>query len=179
MEVQGDLKKALQRWDYAWRSLMAMLADLPEGLVSKQPAQGGWSVQQVLQHLCLAESQTLAYLQRKAADPAGLPDADIGSRLRVWALEAALASPLRFKAPAVAAEEHFPKDESWTETKQRIEANHAAILVFLDQLDPAIARKQLFRHPVAGRMPVVGVFRFFRWHVRHHQRQVWRILNGL
>lgn len=136
-------------------------------------------MQQVHQHLHLAESQTLAYLQRKAADPSGLPKADFKARLRVLSLELALASPLRFKAPAVANEDHFPHDESWEQTLQRITANHQAFHTFLDELDPRLARIQLFRHPVAGRMPVEGVFRFFRWHVCHHQRQIWRILGNL
>lgn len=179
MVVHGRLKNSVARWESAWRDLMTMLVDIPERSRCQVPPGGGWSVQQVLQHLYVAESSTLSYLRRKAEDPSALPRVNLASRLRVMALELALASPLRFKAPAMASEAHFPAEETWEQTLQRIRTNHQELHSFLRELDSRLERIQLFRHPVAGRMPIDGVFRFFRWHVRHHQRQVWRILGRL
>jgi hypothetical protein len=58
----------------------------------------------VLHHVIAAEAGTLRYVSKKMLGGTSLPRAGLLSRLRLLSLQVAMASGLRFKAPAIVAE---------------------------------------------------------------------------
>ncbi len=162
----------------SWERTMALTEGWPEAKLTEAPPSGGWSVQQVIQHLWLSETGTQAYIRKKTKIPAEqLRRMGWRDYLRLWALEAALASPLRFKAPEPVSTPHLPVGESWAATMAKVEELLREWESLLRGLDPDYKERLLFRHPVAGLLTLEGVRRFLSRHQSHHRRQIRRILS--
>lgn len=93
----------LERLEASRARAVALLVPHDAAALNRAPAPGRWSALQVLHHVVESEAAMLGYVRKKLQAGASLPRAGLGSRLRRLALQAGLASPLRFKAPAVAA----------------------------------------------------------------------------
>lgn len=165
-------------WQGHWQEMLALILSLPEAQIVQVPPQGGWSVQQVVQHLYLSEKASLEAVDRRLSKPETVRSATMVTFFRSLALNGALASPLKFKAPPAAGADAF-ENESWPATLQKLTDLHAAIPQRIVTIPPDMLRKTLYTHPRAGRLTLRAMFRFFGWHVWHHKRQVDRILHQL
>lgn len=144
----------------------------PEHL-QQAPDSASWSVAQVILHLAVAEEGLMNYVDKKIA-VGGHSTADMGAPFRLALLTAALASPLKFKAPkAVAlipAISYAEALERWQQIRERMENTFATI-------PEAFIGHGLIKHPSAGKFDLVQGTRFVRWHVAHHLPQIKRIVT--
>jgi hypothetical protein len=177
MADHSKLKRALSDWQHAWEGLLDVLSSLTPEQITAAPPSGGWSMQQVVQHLYLSEKRSITAVGRRLDKPESLQEASLASAFRSLALNAALASPLKFKAPAGAGVVAF-EEETWSATLHNLTELHAHIHRQIAAIPPALIGKTLYTHPRAGRLTLRAMFRFFTWHVRHHKRQVEGILRG-
>lgn len=166
-------------WQMAWQMVWKDIEGLPETTLTSRPQQGGWSIQQVIQHLALSEQLSLTYLRKKTQDMQRVPPRDIWYPLRKLALKTYLRSPFRFTAPSLVTEDKFPRNESMDQTINRLKSNQEEMMSFLLGLPSGVRRHMVYRHPIAGRMDIDGMFMFFADHIHHHQRQIRRILADL
>ena len=174
-----SLSAQISNWQMTWDDVWQQVNGLPESTLTCQPPHGGWSIQQVIQHLALSEQLSLAYLKKKTLDLQRIPRRDIWYPWRKLALKAYLRSPLRYKAPGLVTEDKFPSEESMTQTVERLKANQTDLKAMVGGLPTEVIRMMVYRHPIAGRMDLDGMFLFFIEHIRHHQRQIQRILDSL
>ncbi|MCF8237848.1 MAG: DinB family protein [Saprospiraceae bacterium] len=172
-------QKTNKAWQDAWDNLRLQLNELSDHQINKTPTGGGWSIQQVIQHLGLSEQLSLKYLKKKTLDPSRIPKRDMGYPFRKAALYLYLASPFRYKAPGMVSTSQFPKKEDIQDTMVGLVANQEEMIQFIQHLPANATKGMVYKHPIVGRMDLDGMFWFFTWHIRHHIRQIKRIKKNL
>jgi hypothetical protein len=168
--VQAALARRFDRLEAARARVLAMLAGRDARALNRPPAAGAWSALQVLHHLVVSEDLTLAYVRKKMRAGDSLPRAGLASRLRLLALEATLASPLRFRAPAMVAD--APTHIDAAELRARWDAVRRDWRELLESFPPELLGRLVFRHPRAGRMSLDHALGTLEAHLAHHVPQV-------
>jgi hypothetical protein len=174
--MRSDLKRRLEQLEATRAEVVARIEPFERERLNRPRADGGWSALQVLHHVILVESGTLRYISKKMRAGTSLPRAGFVSRLRRLALQVALVSPLRFRAPGVVAEvpdEIEPADllTSWDETRGRWRK-------LVDEFPEEILDRVVFRHGWVGLMGLHDTLDFLQGHLDHHMRQVERRLRA-
>ena len=101
-----------------------------------------------------------------------LPPAGLASRLRRAAVALALASPLRFRAPAVVGDR--ARRGRSAALRERWEAVRRDLRELLDTFPPELEGRLVFRHPVGGRLGLADTLAVLQAHLDHHLPQVTR-----
>ncbi len=141
-----------------------------------QPDGEQWSLVQILDHLIRAEEGVLRYLQKK--NQAGNPQqAGMGEALRALTMHLVLRSPLKLKIPSAIP----PPENTRTaaELEQEWKQVRRELRLFLEKLPEDRTRAKLFRHPLVGYLNIFQTLRFLEDHLRHHQRQIKRLVKYL
>lgn len=154
--------------------LFQQIEGLDDAQLNQRPGENQWSIIQVLCHLSKAEELSLIYIRKKMKDRSKLSKAGLGSTLRSAALALFLRSPLRFKAPVRSAE--VPEEQDLTTTVSEWDRVRIEWKAVIDSFPTEIQDQAVFRHPVAGRMSLSQALRFMEEHIRHHAKQIDRIL---
>jgi hypothetical protein len=155
--------------------MVARLDEHGRARLNRPRADGGWSALQVLHHVITAEEGTRRYISKKMLAGSDLPRADVTSRLRLLALQAAMASPFRFKAPAVTAV--VPPEIDPEQLCTRWEGVRTDWRTLLEGFPEELLDRMVFRHVLVGLMGLVDTLAFLQSHLDHHGRQVARLLN--
>jgi hypothetical protein len=109
------------------------------------------------------------------AGPA-LPRGAVSSRLRRAILQVALALPLRFRAPAVAAE--VPDTVDPAALRARWEEVRRGWRGLVEAFPRELEARLVFRHPVAGRLTLADTLAVLQAHLDHHVPQVRRAVSA-
>ena len=165
----------LDRLEASRARALALLVPYDASSLNRAPAPGRWSALQVLHHVVESEAAMLGYVRKKMQAGASLPRAGLGSRLRRLALQAGLASPLRFKAPRVAAS--VPDAVEPAALRARWDEVRAGWRALVETFPPDLEGRLVFRHPVAGRMGLADTLAVLQAHLDHHVPQVERALK--
>jgi hypothetical protein len=167
--MRPGLRLRFERLEASRERVLGALRGQDAATLDHSPSPGRWSALQVLHHVVSAEALTVAYVRKKAQGGDSLPRAGLVSRLRLLALRAALASPVRIRAPAatasVPATSELPAVEGrWAEVRREL---CALLEAFPDE---AVGRT-VFRHPLVGLMGIEDTLGFLQAHLDHHARQ--------
>ena len=149
---------------------------LDEGALNQPPAEGKWSIIQVMCHLTVAEKASLAGIRRKMTDRADLRKAGVAGGLKSAFLRLVLRLPLRFKAPARSAT--VPEQQDLETTRRQWDEVRAAWRETIGSFPPELSDQGIFRHPVVGPMSFAQALRFMEDHVGHHAKQIDRIARA-
>ncbi len=138
------------------------------------PKNGGWSANQVVHHLIMAEGGSLQYLKKKLSANSPINKAGMGAFFRSKLLTTFLALPLKIKAPSVvgnpSAEVNFPElTTQWQQLDQRF-------LAFFESLPEERFHEECFKHPLSGRMSFLQMIDFFEGHFNRHKKQIHALL---
>ena len=173
--MDSRLQRQFEQMEAVRESVFDMLKFYSPDQLAFKPAPDKWSVIQVLQHLLISEQGTYQYLTRKN-QAESLPDAGWGAGVRSRLLKVGLLSPLRFKVPKQLTQppggqpfEVLMRD--WREVRE-------ALREFAAALPRERLKSAIFRHPFVGYLTLSQTFDFIDKHVRHHRRQIRRILNA-
>jgi len=179
--VNEQLQQRFDRLEGTRRQVLGHLEGHDRGALNRPRADGGWSALQVLHHVIAAELGTLRYVSRKMQGGTSLPRAGLASRLRLLGLQAAMVSPLRFKAPAVVAEvpeEIDPEEIDPEELRARWNEVRTGWKTLLEAFPEEILDRLVFRHALVGLMGLPDTLAFMQSHLEHHRRQVGRALGS-
>ena len=166
------MRARFERLESSRRALLDSLAGLPDATVRRQPAEGVWSIVQVVGHVTLAEEATLAYLRKKMQAPSAIPAAGPMSWVRMMAVAAVLRSPVRRRL------RRPPPTRPWRSAWPKRPHGGTACAewaAFLEAFPPELLGRAVFRHPFAGRMSIAHTLGFMQEHQRHHARQIARL----
>lgn len=169
-------KKLKEEFDALERERLDLFSKLDKLDATKmniQPDEKSWSVVQVMDHLTLAETNSLRYMKKKMSFSDSLKKADFKANFRLFLLKTAMALPIKFKAPTVVADSK--NDKNYNEAKAAWEETRNSIAEFLEQFPEEHLESETFKHPTAGKLTVVQALNFMRTHVDHHLRQIDRI----
>lgn len=135
------------------------------------PAPGSWSLAALIQHLVLVEEGTLRFVTLKAPRPAN--GRTLVHRLRWMAVRLLEQSPIRAKAPNAAI---IPEVDVPVETLvARWETVRAGLESYLERVTEPQLELLVFKHPIAGPLPIVDTLQFLELHLIHHGHQIRRI----
>lgn len=175
--MDKNIKARLDRLDMKLKQLTDRLMQLPVEYRERKPDLDAWSVLQILEHLRRSEELSGAYIRKKALSGSPLPDRDFRSWFREAALGWFLNAPFKFKAPKVVNEESFPDRIDFTQQMDHWRSERQILREWLQGRPTEYFKKQGFRHPLAGRMTVNGMLKFFEWHFDRHTKQIHRTLK--
>jgi hypothetical protein len=175
------MKRVLKRLDRIHERLTATVAPLAEALFERQPADGGWSVAQILQHLCLVEERVFKDLEKAVSRPPRkisfvrrfVPTAIVSSRL------------VRVKAPQAVNPEAkaAPEEVLSLPGKDEAIANYNRARNDLKNLCTTQGedrfRQIVFKHPFLGEIDGVAAVSFVGYHERRHYKQIHEVLRKL
>jgi hypothetical protein len=173
--VRPGFERAFLRLEETRSRALGLLEGLGAAPLNRSPGSGRWSALQVLHHVVESEAGTLGYVRKKMQAGAGLPRSGVASRLRRATLQLALALPLRFRAPAVAAS--VPDAIDPDDLRARWAEVRRAWRELLDGFPSELEGRLVFRHPVAGRLSLADTLAVLQAHLEHHVPQVKRALG--
>jgi hypothetical protein len=175
------MKRVLKRLDKVHEKLTATVAPLDEIRFARQPAAGGWSVAQIIQHLCLVEERVIKDLEKAVSRPPQklrfikrlVPTSIVASRL------------VRVKAPqAVNPEANGEKEATIALAgKNEAIANYNRARSALKNLCATHGndrfRQIVFKHPFLGEIDGVATVSFVGYHEQRHYKQIREVLKKL
>ena len=171
--------KIIQQYAHYARSVERLLTELeaiPEDVLNRKPAGGGWSALQTLHHVMLAEAMSFKYVQKKLGFQSDFDTAGWNAGLRSIGLWIFLNLPFKFKAPAAVAEERLPERSSLTEVRSSWAETQRQWRDFFEHMQDSLATKAVYKHPRAGRLSWLGTINFFVDHFERHTHQVRRAI---
>ncbi|MEM8557541.1 MAG: DinB family protein [Bacteroidota bacterium] len=155
-------------------AFLAPIRTLTEGERARKPSARAWSLNELVHHLLLIDTQALDGITAAFAAPPR--SAGVTAPLRFGAIRCVLALPVRIPAPP-AADGVMPRDTpdfatldaEWT----RVRTMLADCLLEAppDRFDAAA-----FRHPIMGRFTLLDTLDFVHAHHAHHLPQRKRLL---
>lgn len=156
-------------------ALFQKIQNLDNEFLNRAPAEGKWSINQILHHLITAESGTLAYIRKKTQSPEKLEKAGLKEWWKSKILNFYLRAPKKWKAPPQVAA--IPDRIDKEEVVESYNMNRAKWQEFLNEMPEDWARKKIFRHPITGRMDLFMTLDFIELHARRHFGQIQSIVN--
>jgi hypothetical protein len=159
------------------RQLFEALSQHNDDILNFQPGIDKWSVLEVLQHLKLAEGGSLLYIKKKIkhAQENRPEENNLRAKWRAWVLQNYLKLPFKVKAPEVAT--GFPHPSVSTELFAEFEQVRMDWKKVLQETPSELADKQIFKHPLAGKMNLYGALGFCQQHFNRHEKQIRRTLS--
>lgn len=150
--------------------LIKKLSGLPKESLERKPDAETWSVTEVIYHLKVAEEAALTYM-RKKLEVGGYRSASFSAGLKQRLLNIIISLPIKFKAPKVA---QLPKGTtvSFTEALNEWNAIREAMKEQYASIDEELVTKELFKHPITGKMNLIQSVRFMRKHMNRHIGQI-------
>ena len=166
------MKKVLQRLDSVHQKLLDVVSRLGPNFYSQRPAEGEWSVAEIVHHLCLVEERVIKELEGAIARPpprVGLfrrliPTSIVSSRL------------IRVKAPKAVKPLDAPAKEIGI---QNLDRARSALKTLCATHGDDRFRQLVFKHPFLGDIDGVATVSFVGYHEQRHYKQIREVLRKL
>jgi len=173
-----DIKVAsqLKKLDKDLTKLFEELKDYSENELNKQPAANKWSVMQIMHHLILAEGGSVNYVKKKLSFNPTLEKAGMKAGWNRFLAVNYLKLPFKVKAPEGIGGANLPEHSKFWETAKQWKNQRQELLEFLESLPIETYDKELYKHPLVGKMTLNGMLDFFEQHFRRHRKQINKIL---
>ncbi len=175
-------KTVEKQLDKLHKDLIDLLRDLEgysERKLNMNPTTQSWSVFQVIHHLVLVEQLSMQYVERKLSHNPTLKNATVVTNLRKVALTAILNSPFKAKAPKAVGTAQLPDESTFWEVAKKWKNQREELRKYLSDLPEDYFKKEIYKHPFAGRVTISGMLQFFQQHFDRHKKQIYRNLDAL
>ncbi len=177
--MEKMVAKRLERLDEKLQQLLNHLRSFSDEQLNARPNPQSWSVLQILHHLMLAEQLSGAYVQKKLSFNPALKNINFATWGRMLLLRYYNYLPIKLKAPANVSEERLPERSNLADVTMQWQTQRQALRAYLSGLPQPIFQKEVYKHPIAGRLGLDGMVAFFEGHFDRHLRQINRILKAL
>ena len=166
------MKKVLQRLDSVHQKLLEVVSPLEPSLYSQRPAEGEWSVGEIVHHLALVEERVIKDLEgaiARAPQRVGffrrlIPTAIVSSRL------------IRVKAPKAVKPLDAPAKDVGI---QNLDRARSALKTLCATHGNDRFRQLVFKHPFLGNIDGVATVSFLGYHEQRHYKQIREVLRKL
>lgn len=175
------MTKAVERQlDKLHKDLIELLRDLEgysEARLNEKPTPKSWSVFQVMHHLVLVEGYAMQYVEKKLSFNPELKKANALTSMREATMTTLLKSPLRRKAPDAVGTVTLPEHSTFWEIAKKWKNQREDLKKYLADLPEDYYKKEIYKHPFAGRISIGGMLKFFQQHFNRHKKQIYRNLD--
>ncbi len=175
-KLPHKVDRQLQQLDTELTELLKVLKDYSERTLNKRPAEDKWSVLQVMNHLILVEGYGKAYVEKKLSFNPELKKAGLGGTWRKFMMNTVVKFPFKVNAPAPVSGDNLPEESSFWETAKKWKQQREELRIFLETLPVEHFNKELYKHPLAGKMSLYGLMDFNVAHFKRHLKQINKIL---
>lgn len=166
------MKRALKRLDSVHQKLISAISALEPNVYSQRPAEGEWSVAEIVHHLCLVEGRVTKELEAAIArEPQRvrffrrlIPTSIVSMRL------------IRVKAPKAMNPLDAPEREQAIENFDRTRSNLKTLCAAHEE---ERFRNLVFTHPFLGEIDGVATISFVGYHELRHYKQIREVLGKL
>ena len=170
--------RLLDRLDAETKDLMTFLNRYDHQALNSNPKPAVFSALQNCEHVMGSERKSQEYLVKKLSFNPELKNAGLASSLRFAVYRAGASLPIKFKAPEFIAQENLPAESEFYEVVKRWTRQREELRTFLGSLPEELWKKELFKHPIAGKMTLVNMLKFLLDHFQRHRKQIKRALKG-
>lgn len=163
-----------ERWETLeeeQQQLIKTLSKYSNERLNQKPADGGWSPMEVIQHLIVAEKGSFSYIQKKLSFNPKFKKVGLLQDLKSGLYTLLFRMPIKVKAPIKSLTE-FPAFSDFEETIEKWNASRVDFKNLLNNFDDSLWDKQVFNHPVIGRISMNHTVAFFYEHQRRHIKQI-------
>ncbi len=175
--MKRKLEKRFKQLDVRLLQLLEDLKGYNDEQLNRPPRPGKWSPVQVMQHLMLSEHYGHAYLKKKLSFNPTLRKAGLMAGLRASAVHAYLKLPFSFKAPKVVSTEQLESNVPFWELAKRWKDQRSDLKTYLLSLPDDTLRREIYKHPMGGRLSAAGMLGFFAQHFDRHEKQIKKALR--
>jgi len=166
------MQRVLHRLDSVHQKLLEIVSPLDATVYSQRPAEGQWSVAEIVHHVCLVEDRVTKELEgaiARAPQRVGflrrfIPTSIVSVRL------------IRVKAPKAMNPLNAPVQEVAIENLERA---RTALKTLSATHGNDRFRNLIFKHPVLGNMDGVAAVSFVGYHHQRHYKQIREVLRKL
>lgn len=177
--MKKTVKKKLDALNLSLRDLLTDLEGYSEDTLNKAPKEGAWSVFQIMNHLILAERKSIQYVQKKLSFDPKLKSAGITSKMSSLLVNTYLSSPMKVKAPEMISGDNLPSHSTFWEVTKAWKTDREALQKYLNELPEELFKKEIYKHPLGGRLSLEQMLSFFQKHYARHHKQIYRTLDQL
>jgi hypothetical protein len=170
------IKKQLHRSDQLFGFYTNILEDLNPEQLNFKPEKDKWSIVQIVYHLFTAETLIYHSLMNFSFDIKN-EKLGLGSRIRSFLTNLMLNSTLKFKAPSSRLEQ-FPDEIDALALSENWKKKRNGFVDYLKKFREDKLSYRVFRHPVSGKFTLSQTLGFMNYHLKHHQRQIERIIDS-
>jgi len=150
------------------------IAGVPEARIEQAPADGGWSIAQVLEHLALAEAKTSQYLRARLDKAVA---AGLASETDDTPVMGTFDPHVLTSGPLAAPEGVVPGAAvSAAAAIANLRASHAEMHATLQAADGWALAQVSTGHPILGRLNMYQALIAVGYHDRRHTAQIARVL---
>ncbi|MBL7817033.1 MAG: DinB family protein [Saprospiraceae bacterium] len=174
--MAASVNSAFNKLEKQLNDLFQRVEMLSDEQQNFKPDPQSWSILQVFRHMMQSEGQIDKYLRKKILGTASTQKASFKAKFRSLLLNLAMRLPVKYKVPdaiKVDFDAHYDFNtltSDWQSLRKEFKA-------FLDTIDETTAQKEIFRHPVVGRMSLLQGLSFMQEHLDRHTKQVERIMQ--
>jgi len=166
------MQRALKRLDSVHQKLISEISPLQPDIYSKRPAEGEWSVAEIVQHLCLVEGRVTKELEAAIArEPRR-----VGFFRRLIPTSIVSLRLIRVKAPKAMNPLDSPQRDQAIENFDRTRSNLKTLCAAHNE---ERFRNIVFKHPFLGEIDGVATISFIGYHELRHYKQIREVLRKL
>ncbi len=171
------MEKQLNQLDEKLNKLLADLENYSTEQLCKKPTPDSWSAIQVLHHLILSEKYSRMYCEKKLSFNPKLKKVGIGTAIRTKFVNFYLNSPFKAPAPKMISGDVLPTEDTLANVREIWLAERINLAKFIQELPQEYTDKEIYKHPLGGRLSIDGMMQFFDAHFRNHEKQIYRALK--
>ncbi len=172
-----QLKQRLSTLDKKLNLLLEELKFYSDDQLNRKPSAGKWSVIQNMHHLLLVEQASQKYLEKKLSFNPTLKNVNLLTNMRMLVLWSFLKAPFKWDAPNAVGEEKLPEYVGFWDQSKQWKEQRSSLQQYLAALPTEILKKEVYKHPFAGRLSIAGMLSSIEWHFDRHHRQIRNIIK--
>lgn len=137
-----------------------------------------WSIAQTVYHVNESFEKTILYIHKKMQYPETIEKTNMYTSIKSFLLNSVLRSNYKMKAPEGVITS-IPKELPFEQLHNDSLKNISMLKSLLENFPEELMHKNVFRHPVAGRITMYQTLQFLDEHLLHHARQVDKYLQKM
>jgi hypothetical protein len=174
--VNPALQRNFEKLQSDTKLLLKDVSALSSVTYHYRPAEGKWSISQILTHLLTSERLSLGYMKKKSLGVDGLENTGLVENIKFFILVMSQRMPLRYHAPRQVLE-RTPAPLSYGDLVRQWEALRMELHHFVSQISETNTHKKIYKHPRVGMLDANHALQFLNEHLHHHKPQILAIIE--
>ena len=175
--MKETISKKLHILNVKLENLLDDLEAYSHEALNNKPSVDSWSAAQVMYHLMLSENYALQYCKKKLGFKPTLKKAGIGAKVRSLIVQGYLLSPIKVKAPKAVASPMLPKEGDLISIAKKWREQRREMGDFLNSIPVEYLDKEVYKHPLGGRLSLAGMIDFLDAHFQNHKKQIFKAIS--